>query len=112
MPSRGEIRKTRLYQTKLLGWIERRSDLREIHYQTYGTNRCRTCFWYSVYPGRFSARNFSSSKSRQIRNDIINRSARSPQYEPSASGVPTRYRNALAYIGCRTSAYGPVEMTF
>jgi hypothetical protein len=63
-------------------------------------------------PGKILCEKFSSSKSRHIKNHIINSSARSAQYEPSASGVPARYRNALAYIGCRTSAYGPVEMTF
>jgi hypothetical protein len=35
-----------------------------------------------------------------------------PQYEPSASGVPKRYKESLAYIGWRTIAYGPVEITF
>jgi hypothetical protein len=29
---------------------------------------------------------------------------RNPQYEPSASGVPKRYSDPLAYIGCRTTA--------
>ena len=51
-------------------------------------------------------------RSRQRRNGIIAPSMTSPQYEPSASGVPKRYRGALAYIGWRTITYGPVEITF
>src|SRR5262249_16807574 len=77
-----------------------------------GTRRCGTRFWYSVYPERFLARKRSSSRSRHIKNGIIAAIGTSPQYEPSASGVPTRYRDALAYIGWRTMAYGRVEMTF
>jgi len=38
-------------------------------------------------------------------------SKNSPHHEPSASGIPTSSGSAAAYIGCRTSAYGPVEMT-
>src|SRR5262249_22345812 len=82
-----------------------------LDYHTNGTRRCRTRFWYSVYPGRFPARNRSSSKSRQSRKGIIAATGTSPQYEPSASGVPSRYRDALAYIGWRTMAYGPVTIT-
>jgi hypothetical protein len=51
-------------------------------------------------------------KSRHIRNGIINAIARSPQNEPRASGVPITYSNELAYMGWRTNAYGPVEITF
>src|SRR5215472_17596806 len=80
-------------------------------YHTNGTRRCRTRFWYSVYPARSLARRRSSSKSRHIRNGIMAAIGTSPQYEPSASGVPTRYSDPLAYIGWRTIAYGPVEMT-
>jgi len=43
---------------------------------------------------------------------IMIASGTNPQSEPSASGVPTRYNDALAYIGWRTMAYGPVEITF
>src|SRR5262249_57577252 len=68
--------------------------------------------WYWVYRGRFLERKRSSSKSRHIRNGIIPAIGTNPQYEPSASGVPRRYRDPLAYIGWRTIAYGPVEMTF
>src|SRR4029079_13782448 len=85
---------------------------RQLGYHRNGTIRCRTRFWYSVYPGRFVARKRSSSMSRHIRKSIIATTGTSPQYEPSAKGVPTRYSDALAYIGWRTIAYGPVETTF
>src|SRR5215471_13824597 len=75
-----------------------------LDYHTKGTRRCRTRFWYSVYPGRFLARKRSSSKSRHSRKGIIAAIGTSPQYEPSASGVPSRYRDALAYSGWRTMA--------
>src|SRR5262245_45450397 len=80
-------------------------------YHTKGTRRCRTRCWYSTYPSRVLAGKRSSSTRRQIRNGIIAATVSSPQYEPSASGVPRTYRNALAYIGWRTIAYGPVEIT-
>jgi hypothetical protein len=59
-------------------------------YQTNGTRRCRTLSRYSLYPGRFLTRNRSSSKSRQIKSGSVAPTATSPQYEPSASGVPSR----------------------
>jgi len=37
--------------------------------------------------------------SRHIRNGSVAATARRPQYEPSASGVPMKYSNAPAYIG-------------
>src|SRR5262249_13621445 len=80
-------------------------------YHTNGTRRRRTRFWYSVYPARSLARRRSSSRSRHIRNGIMAAIGTRPQYEPRASGVPTRYSDPLAYIGWRTIAYGPVEMT-
>src|SRR5262249_41642572 len=91
--------------------LERPERTAEPGYHTNGTRRCRTRFWYSVYPARSLARRRSSSRSRQIRNGIMTAIGTSPQYEPSASGVPTRYSDPLAYIGWRTIAYGPVEMT-
>src|SRR5262249_46333436 len=81
-------------------------------YHTNGTRRCRTRFWYSLYPARFLARKRSSSKSRQIRNGIMAAIETNPQYEPSANGVPATYSNPPAYIGGRTTAYGPVGITF
>src|SRR5258708_5759271 len=35
----------------------------------------------------------------------------SPHSEPSISGAPTIRNRAKAYIGCRTSAYGPLLIT-
>ena len=35
-----------------------------------------------------------------------------PQYEPSAKDMPIKYIAAQDYIGCRTIAYGPLEITF
>src|SRR4029079_11905555 len=80
-------------------------------YQRNGIKRRRTRRWYWVYPGRLFARKRSSSKRRQIRNGIMIATGTNPQRDPSASGVPIRYTEALAYIGWRTIAYGPVEMT-
>ena len=58
--------------------------------KTPGINRQRTFAQYSVYPGKFLERNRSSSRSRPIRNGIMPASTSSPQYEPSANGVPRR----------------------
>src|SRR5262249_53297733 len=82
------------------------------NYQINGTSRYLTRFRYSAYPGRFFVRKCSSSMSRHIRKGIIAASGANPQYEPSASGVPKRWSDPPAYIGWRTMAYGPVEMTF
>src|SRR5688500_511997 len=91
---------------------ERKKHLNGLPYQMYGTIRYRTRFWYSAYPGRFFTRKRSSSRSRHSTTGTrIAPTTTSPQHEPSASGVPTRYTNEHAYSGWRTSAYGPVEMT-
>src|SRR5262249_18980382 len=83
---------------RLSGWILQRIGLgcREadgqdrLDYQPNGTSRCRTRCWYSVYRGRFLARKRSSSKSRHSRNGSMAASGTNPQYEPSASGVPSK----------------------
>src|SRR6516225_8459564 len=74
------------------------------HYQIYGTSRRRTLCAYSVYPGRFSRRYFSSCKSRQANQAIKNGVVRRLHHEASARGAPTHTRRAPAYIGCRTIA--------
>ena len=38
-------------------------------------------------------------------------SARRPQYDPSDKGVPKNNSIPPTYMGCRTIAYGPVEIT-
>src|SRR5260221_10793685 len=81
-------------------------------HQTNGIKRYRTAFWYSRYPGRFVARNFSSSSTLHMRAGIIATMAGGPHHEPSAIGMPRSITTVPAYIGWRTSAYGPVEMTF
>src|SRR5882672_7343024 len=80
-------------------------------YQTNGTNRYRTFWVYSVYPGKFLCRNLSSSRSRHISAGMNKMSVKSPHHEPSATGVPISKGSTPAYIGWRTTAYGPVEMT-
>ena len=47
-----------------------------------------------------------------MRAGIIATMAGSPHHEPSAIGMPRSITTVPAYIGWRTSAYGPVEMTF
>ena len=59
-----------------------------LDYHMNGKRRCRTRFWYSLYPGKLLARKRSSSYSRHIRNGIIAAIGTNPQYESSASGVP------------------------
>src|SRR5580693_3970071 len=90
----------------------RHEQRQQLDYHTRGTSRCRTRCWYSWYPGRLLARRRSSSRSRHIKNGIIAPTATNDHHEPSANGVPRRYKDALAYIGWRTIAYGPVETTF
>ncbi len=41
---------------------------------------------------------------------VIGTTASNPHHDPSASGMPTSMMMAPIYIGCRTSAYGPVVM--
>src|SRR5262245_7294673 len=55
------------------------SETDRLDYHTNGTRRCRTRCWYSTYPGRFPARNRSSSRSLQIRKGIMAAIGANPQ---------------------------------
>ena len=46
-----------------------------------------------------------------MRNGSIAAIGTNPHHESGARGVPRRYRDALAHMGWRTIAYGPVEIT-
>src|SRR2546426_1109639 len=43
---------------------------------------------------------------------MTRRTGNNPHHEPSAGGDANVKRSVPLYIGCRTRAYGPVEMTF
>src|SRR5215471_11119831 len=79
--------------------------------KTPGINRQRTLAQYSLYPCRLFERNRSSSTSRNSKTGVIAATTKSPQKDPSANGVPSTSSNPPAYMGWRTTAYGPVEMT-
>src|SRR6266852_9133673 len=82
-----------------------------INYQTCGTRRYRIFARYSSYPAKFFARNFSSSSNRHTIQIEVGINVKKPHNEPRARGVPRTISNPPLYIGGRTIAYGPVEIT-
>jgi hypothetical protein len=80
-------------------------------YQIIGINRNRVFLQYAVYPGRFLDKNFSSSKSLHIMTIKIKTTKNKSQKEPKAIGVKSNMSSAPEYMGWRTTAYGPVEIT-
>src|SRR5579859_5983162 len=84
---------------------------RQTLYHRCGTRRYWTLCVYSTYPGRSFLRRLSSSRILQASNGVITAIITSPHHEPSANGIPMTRNRSPTYLGCRTSAYGPVEMT-
>src|SRR5215467_15563828 len=81
-------------------------------YQTNGIRRRRTLFRYPRQPGSSLASNFSSSKILHISAGTIRRNTKKFHHDPSARHMPTNRERPPMYIGWRTSAYRPVDMTF